>query len=49
MRVTGGSELARMQMLQRQAIATRNRLDMAGAGDDHQPQGQPLRGDAAAT
>lgn len=30
MRVTGGSELARMQMLQRQAIDTRNRLDTAG-------------------
>ena len=29
MRVGGGSELARMQMLQRQAIATRNRLDVA--------------------
>ena len=29
MRVNGGSELARMQMLQRQAIATRNRLDVA--------------------
>lgn len=29
MRVTGGSELARMKMLQRQAIETRNRLDVA--------------------
>ena len=29
MRVNGGSELARMQMLQRQAVATRNRLDVA--------------------
>ena len=29
MRVNGGSELARMQMLQKQAIATRNRLDVA--------------------
>jgi flagellar hook-associated protein 3 FlgL len=29
MRVNGGSELARMQMLQRQAIATRDRLDVA--------------------
>ncbi len=31
MRVTGNSELARMKMLQRQAIETRNRLDTAGA------------------
>ena len=30
MRVTGGSELARMKMLQRQAIETRNKLDTAG-------------------
>jgi flagellar hook-associated protein 3 FlgL len=30
MRVTGGSDLARLQMLQRQAFATRNRLDVAG-------------------
>ena len=29
MRVGGGSELARMQMLQKQAVATRNRLDVA--------------------
>lgn len=29
MRINGGSELARMQMLQKQAIATRNRLDVA--------------------
>ena len=49
MRVNGGSDLARLQMLQKQAIATRNRLDVAAHGDDHQPQGQPLRGDAAAT
>lgn len=30
MRVTGGSDLARMQALQKQALATRNRLDTAG-------------------
>jgi flagellar hook-associated protein 3 FlgL len=30
MRVNGGSELARLQMLQRQAIGTRNKLDVAG-------------------
>lgn len=30
MRVTGGSELARMKMLQRLAIETRNKLDTAG-------------------
>ena len=29
MRVTGGSDLARMQALQKQALATRNRLDTA--------------------
>ncbi len=30
MRVTGGSDLARLQMLQKQAFATRNKLDVAG-------------------
>ncbi len=30
MRVTGGSDLARLQMLQRQAFATRDKLDVAG-------------------
>ncbi|MFO1141003.1 MAG: flagellin [Amaricoccus sp.] len=30
MRVTGGSDLARLQMLQKQAIETRNKLDVAG-------------------
>ena len=29
MRVNGGSDLARLQMLQKQAFATRNRLDVA--------------------
>ena len=45
MRVNGGSDLARLQMLQKQAFATRNKLDVARAGADLQPQGQPLRGD----
>ena len=27
------------------AFATRNALDVAGAGDDHRPEGEPLRGD----
>ncbi len=30
MRVTGGSDLARLQMLQKQAFSTRNKLDVAG-------------------
>ncbi|MFO1208621.1 MAG: flagellin [Amaricoccus sp.] len=30
MRVSGGSDLARLQMMQRQAIETRNKLDVAG-------------------
>ena len=30
MRVNGGSDLARLQMLQKQAFATRNKLDVAG-------------------
>ena len=30
MRVTGGSDLARLQMLQKQAFETRNKLDVAG-------------------
>ena len=30
MRITGGSDLARLQMLQEQAIETRNKLDVAG-------------------
>jgi hypothetical protein len=29
MRVNGGSDLARLQALQKQAFATRNRLDVA--------------------
>ena len=30
MRVNGGSDLARLQMLQKQAFETRNKLDVAG-------------------
>ena len=45
MRITGGSDLARLQTQQRLAVETRNRLDVAGQEMTLQPQGRPVRGD----